>query len=218
MTQLCDLDPMLHDIKILARYINIWKSHPVGKPNDVWSLDIVLQDPQEHVYRQLANFGVGENGGKFPTLNHRYKLNFFKNTAVTRVASFDNNTRGFKFEHFTAFTSRRFSDTELCGVIGTIVSISDAIPFNTFGVYKIRRTIILEDVEDSKLECCFFDSLFEEFAKLRDERDSMDHVVMILQLAKDTYFNEELSGSGQRTSNNTLDDYNERRQKQKEYK
>ncbi|GJZ30827.1 reverse transcriptase domain-containing protein [Tanacetum coccineum] len=76
--------------------------------------------------------------------------------------------------------SRCFFDTELCDVIGTIVSILDAIPFNTFGVDKIRRTIILEDVEDSKLECCFFDSLFEEFAKLRDERDSMDHVVVYI--------------------------------------
>ncbi|GKD97641.1 ATP-dependent DNA helicase PIF1-like protein, partial [Tanacetum coccineum] len=90
---------------------------------------------------------VGENRVKFPLLNHIYKLNFFKNTTVTRVASFDNNTRGFKFEHFTAFTSRRFSDTELCDVIGTIVSISDAIPFNTFGVEKLKKTVILEDVE-----------------------------------------------------------------------
>ncbi|GJU48416.1 ATP-dependent DNA helicase PIF1-like protein [Tanacetum coccineum] len=42
---------------------------------------------------------------------------------------------------------KRFSDTELCDVIGTIVSISDAIPFNTFGVKKIKKIVILEDVE-----------------------------------------------------------------------
>ncbi|GKD71268.1 hypothetical protein Tco_1325358, partial [Tanacetum coccineum] len=46
MTQLCDMDPILDDIKILARCISIWKSHPAGKPNEVWSLDTVLQDPQ----------------------------------------------------------------------------------------------------------------------------------------------------------------------------
>nr|GEV84415.1 major facilitator superfamily domain, general substrate transporter [Tanacetum cinerariifolium] len=40
MNQLCDLDPMLDDIKILARCISIWKSHPLGKPTEVWSLDV----------------------------------------------------------------------------------------------------------------------------------------------------------------------------------
>ncbi|GKB52907.1 sugar transport protein 14-like protein, partial [Tanacetum coccineum] len=44
MTQLCDLDPMLYDAKILARVISIWKSHPKQRPNEVWSLDAVLQD------------------------------------------------------------------------------------------------------------------------------------------------------------------------------
>ncbi|GJZ79986.1 hypothetical protein Tco_0644823, partial [Tanacetum coccineum] len=44
MTQLCDLDPMLDDAKILACVISIWKSHPKQRPNEVWSLDAVLQD------------------------------------------------------------------------------------------------------------------------------------------------------------------------------
>ncbi|PWA63012.1 Quinonprotein alcohol dehydrogenase-like-superfamily [Artemisia annua] len=46
ITALCDIDPMLDDIKILARCISIWKSHPKGKPNEVWSLDMILQDPK----------------------------------------------------------------------------------------------------------------------------------------------------------------------------
>ncbi|GKE25038.1 hypothetical protein Tco_1436550, partial [Tanacetum coccineum] len=31
-------------------------------------------------------------------------------------------------------------------VIGTVVSVSDAIPFNNYGKDQLRRTIILEDV------------------------------------------------------------------------
>ncbi|GJW85224.1 hypothetical protein Tco_0158369 [Tanacetum coccineum] len=46
LTQLCDLDPMNDDTKILARCISIWKSYPLGKPNEVWSLDAVFQDQQ----------------------------------------------------------------------------------------------------------------------------------------------------------------------------
>ncbi|GKA75714.1 replication protein A 70 kDa DNA-binding subunit B [Tanacetum coccineum] len=96
---------------------------------------------------RISNFGIDENGGNIPLLDHRYKLSFFKNTALTRVGIFDSNPRGFRFEHFGAFTSRKISERELCDVIGTIVSISDAIPFNYVGVDKISRTVILEDFE-----------------------------------------------------------------------
>nr|GEW72797.1 replication protein A 70 kDa DNA-binding subunit B [Tanacetum cinerariifolium] len=46
LTQLCHLDQMNDDNNILARCISIWKSHPLGKPNEVWSSDAVLQDQQ----------------------------------------------------------------------------------------------------------------------------------------------------------------------------
>ncbi|GJQ94650.1 replication protein A 70 kDa DNA-binding subunit B [Tanacetum coccineum] len=82
---------------------------------------------------------------------------------------------------------------ELCDVIGTTVSISDAIPFNYAGVDKIRRTVILEDFEGARLECCFFYSWSDKFTKLYDERDKSGIVVMILRLAKVKYFNEKPS-------------------------
>ncbi|GJS94325.1 hypothetical protein Tco_0801293 [Tanacetum coccineum] len=44
MTLLCDLDPMLNDAKILPHVISIWKSLPKQRPNEVWSLDALLQD------------------------------------------------------------------------------------------------------------------------------------------------------------------------------
>ncbi|GJT75732.1 ATP-dependent DNA helicase PIF1-like protein [Tanacetum coccineum] len=138
ITQLCDLDPMLDDAKILARVISIWKSYPKQRPNEVWSLDAVLKDQMvicnrvqatirkhdikkfqpildEVACYRISNFGIGENSGNFPLLEHRFKLSFFKNTALTRVESFDSNPRGFRFEHFDAFTSRKFSERELSG-------------------------------------------------------------------------------------------------------
>nr|GEX24783.1 hypothetical protein [Tanacetum cinerariifolium] len=67
-------------------------------------------------------------------------------TTVIRVGSFANNPHGFKFKHFTTFTARKFIKTKLCDVIGTVVYVSDAIPFNNYGKDQLRRTIILEDV------------------------------------------------------------------------
>nr|GEW44706.1 replication protein A 70 kDa DNA-binding subunit B [Tanacetum cinerariifolium] len=48
MTQLCDVGPMLDDLKVLARCISIWKPHRANKPNEVWSLEMVFQDAQEN--------------------------------------------------------------------------------------------------------------------------------------------------------------------------
>nr|GEW63951.1 replication protein A 70 kDa DNA-binding subunit B [Tanacetum cinerariifolium] len=76
-------------------------------------------------------------------------------TTITRVGSFDNNPHGFKFEHFATFTTKTFTEKELCDVIGIVVSVSDAIPFNNYGKDQLRRTIILEDVQGAQLECCF---------------------------------------------------------------
>nr|GEZ16594.1 zinc finger, CCHC-type [Tanacetum cinerariifolium] len=100
---------------------------------------------------RIGNLGVGENSRKWPLLNHKYKLNFFQGTTITRVGSFDNNPHGFNFEHFTAFTARKFTETELCDAIGTVVSVSDAIPFNNYGKDKLRRTIIPEDKYEESL-------------------------------------------------------------------
>lgn len=43
-TALDEIDPMLDNIKIKARCISVWHSHPAGKPNQAYSFDIVLQD------------------------------------------------------------------------------------------------------------------------------------------------------------------------------
>ncbi|PWA94354.1 hypothetical protein CTI12_AA060720 [Artemisia annua] len=91
ITALCDIDPMLDDIKILARCISIWKSHPKGKPNEV------------------------------------------------------------------------------------------------------RRNVVLENVDGVQVQCCFFDAWADKFTKYADNRDTLGHVVMILQLAKVNYFNGQLS-------------------------
>ena len=46
ITALCDVDPMLDDAKILVRVVRVWKAHPITRPNDVWSLEVLFQDEQ----------------------------------------------------------------------------------------------------------------------------------------------------------------------------
>ncbi|PWA90911.1 Lipase/lipooxygenase, PLAT/LH2 [Artemisia annua] len=88
ITALSDIDPILDDCKILVRV-------------------------DEGSCYKVGSFGVGENGVKFPLLSHRYKIGFYKNMSVTRVAPFDQNTYGFRFEPFQNFTRRHFSETDI---------------------------------------------------------------------------------------------------------
>ncbi|GJR39366.1 replication protein A 70 kDa DNA-binding subunit B [Tanacetum coccineum] len=143
-TQLCDLDPMNDDTKILGNRVQV-----SIKGKHISKFQLILD---EGACYRIGNFDVGENSRKWPLLSHKYKLNFFQGTTVTRVGSFDNNPRGFKFEHFSSFTSRTFTERELCDVIGTVVSVSNAIPFNNYGKDQLRRTIILEDLSDREKE------------------------------------------------------------------
>lgn len=45
-TSLCNVDPMLEDIKIQVRCISIWRSHAPNMSHSPWSLDFVVQDEQ----------------------------------------------------------------------------------------------------------------------------------------------------------------------------
>ena len=46
MTALSDIDPMIDDAKILVRVVRIWKAHPITRPNEIWSLEVLFQDEQ----------------------------------------------------------------------------------------------------------------------------------------------------------------------------
>ncbi|GKB59392.1 alanine aminotransferase 2 [Tanacetum coccineum] len=47
------IDSIFNCIRILR---SIWKSHPIGKPNEVWSLDCVLQDQHGNRVQATANY------------------------------------------------------------------------------------------------------------------------------------------------------------------
>ncbi|GJT92664.1 zinc finger, CCHC-type containing protein [Tanacetum coccineum] len=47
MTLLCDINPMIDEVRVLVRCISIRNSHPPGKPDIKWGLEMVLQDQQD---------------------------------------------------------------------------------------------------------------------------------------------------------------------------
>ncbi|PWA85288.1 replication protein A 70 kDa DNA-binding subunit B [Artemisia annua] len=210
-TALDQIDPMLDNIKIKARCISVWHSHPAGKPNQAYSFDIVLQDmkgnriqctarnndmyrfvplfQQGHCY-MITDFSVGENNGILPLLNHKYKITFFQSTKVTRIDHFDEDVFGFKLEPFSEILSKRYHEKDSVDVVGAIVAIGDIIQVPNTLVKKVRRTVIIEDTEGTRVKCTFWDKWAEMFNQYVNN-DAIGPVAFVLQLAKVKYFKDE---------------------------
>nr|GEV70648.1 replication protein A 70 kDa DNA-binding subunit B [Tanacetum cinerariifolium] len=102
---------------------------------------------------RITDFGVGENGGKFPLLNHRYKLNFYRNTIVTRVIHFDQNMCGFKLEPLQNFTTRRFGNTntvDKASVINCLFSTKLYLDDNIPEIVAFKQRYLRNNGEDEK--------------------------------------------------------------------
>ncbi|PWA62733.1 hypothetical protein CTI12_AA360010 [Artemisia annua] len=210
-TELDQIDPMLDNIKIKARCISVWHSHPAGKPKQAYSFDVVLQDmkgnriqctarnndmyrfeplfQQGHCY-MISDFSIGENNGILPLLNHKYKITFFQSTKVTRIDHFDEDVFGFKLEPFSDILSKKYNDKDSVDVIGAIVAIGDIIPIPNSLVKKVRRTVIIEDTEGTRVKCTFWDKWAEMFNQYVSN-DAIGPVTFVLQLAKVKYFKDE---------------------------
>ncbi|GJT06052.1 replication protein A 70 kDa DNA-binding subunit B [Tanacetum coccineum] len=73
-------------------------------------------------------------------------------------------------------------------VIGSVVGISDIIPVMSAAGKKIRRTIVLEDVDGNRLDLTFWDTWASMWDPYANKRDAIEHLVMILQLGKVKYW------------------------------
>ncbi|GJS55438.1 replication protein A 70 kDa DNA-binding subunit B [Tanacetum coccineum] len=139
--------------------------------HDSYNLDLVLQDVQVYINKELmfrfqllfeegtcyiiSNFGIAENNGRLPLLPHRYKISFYKSTTVTRIDPFDNNNNGFilkPFSHLLYSEYHEYHENDGVDVIGSVVGIGDIIPTMSGDAKKIKRTIIVADVDGKCLD------------------------------------------------------------------
>ncbi|GJY08030.1 replication protein A 70 kDa DNA-binding subunit B [Tanacetum coccineum] len=211
ITPISEVDPMLDDISIKGRCISIWHSHRMNAAHDPYSLDLVLQDvhntriqvyiKKEFMFRFeplfevgqcyiLSNFGITENSGRLPLLPHRYKISFYKCTTVTRIEPFDNNTNGFilePFNHLLDPEHHQYYENDVVDVIGSVVGIGDIVAVMSAAGKKIRRTIILEDVDGRRLDLTFWDTWASMWDPYANKCEAIEHLVIILQLGKVKY-------------------------------
>ncbi|KAL6524743.1 hypothetical protein OROMI_030336 [Orobanche minor] len=211
ITMIKDVDPMLDNITLQGRCISIWHSHKLNEAHNPYNLDLVLQDVQNsriQVYIKkdwmfrfeplfevgkcysISNFAIAENTGRLALLPFKYKISFYKGTIVTRIEPFDNNVNGFILEPFNRLlnSTSQYHEHEAVDVIGSVIAIGDIVPVMSAAGRKIRRTVVIEDDDSNQLDCTFWDNwatLWDEYAQ---KRESMGHVVFILQLGKAKYW------------------------------
>ncbi|GJT27693.1 replication protein A 70 kDa DNA-binding subunit B [Tanacetum coccineum] len=73
-------------------------------------------------------------------------------------------------------------------VIGSVVGIGDIVPVMSAAGKKIRRTIILEDVDGRRLDLTFWDTWASMWDPYINKREAIEHLVIILQLGKVKYW------------------------------
>nr|GEX37753.1 replication protein A 70 kDa DNA-binding subunit B [Tanacetum cinerariifolium] len=93
---------------------------------------------------------IAENSGRLPLLPYRFKMSFYKCTTITRIEPFDNNTNGFilePFNHLLDYEHHQYYENDDVDVIGSVVGIGDIVLVMSPAGKRIRRTMILKDVE-----------------------------------------------------------------------
>ncbi|GKD95346.1 replication protein A 70 kDa DNA-binding subunit B, partial [Tanacetum coccineum] len=73
-------------------------------------------------------------------------------------------------------------------VIGSVVGIGDIVPVMSAAGKKIRRTIVAEDVDGNRLDFTFWDTWASMWDQYANKRDTIEHLVIILQLGKVKYW------------------------------
>ncbi|GJV44260.1 hypothetical protein Tco_1428796 [Tanacetum coccineum] len=103
----------------------------------------------------LDNITVqAKNSGKLPLLPHKYKLNFYKGTVVTRIDPFDNNVNNVILEPFNRLldgTRRHYHEHKAVDVIGLVIVTGDVVPVQSVVGHKIRRTMVIGDADVKEL-------------------------------------------------------------------
>ena len=66
----------------------------------------------------LSNFAVAENDGTLPLLPHKWKIVFNRNTVVTRIDPFNEDTHGFQFEPFNSLldSNNKYESSDYVGM------------------------------------------------------------------------------------------------------
>ncbi|GJV43386.1 replication protein A 70 kDa DNA-binding subunit B [Tanacetum coccineum] len=200
ITPISKVDPMLDGISILGRCISIWHSHRMNVAHDPYSLDLVLQDVEntriqvyikkkfmfrfESLFEEgkcyiISNFGIAKNNGRLSLLPYMYKISFYKSNSVTRIEPFDNNTNGFilePFNHLLDPEHHEYYENDAVDVIGSVVGIGDIIPVMSEAAKNGNR-----------LDFTFWDTWAALWDQYANKYESIEHLVMIVQLAKVKY-------------------------------
>ncbi|XP_025616745.1 uncharacterized protein [Arachis hypogaea] len=156
-------------------------------PAEVYNVKMVLQDEwhtktkytvfknliRKHGFYSMKNFIVKGWGKGIRTCGHKYKLNFYIKTSVSRLTS---GTFFFNPFHFVSYEEVQAmpagNENHLIDYIGHIVGKEDITNMVTKSGRECKLLgIYLEDLQKNRLKCILFDDLVNKVENFLDKAD-----------------------------------------------
>ncbi|XP_071696869.1 uncharacterized protein [Rutidosis leptorrhynchoides] len=114
---------------------------------------------------------------------------FYRNTTLRRVSSFDGPDNDFQFLPFSQVFDKKDETNLLVDVIGKVVDSGDVKPYDKDdGGEGKRLNIQIEDADNLKLCCTFWDDYAQQMHDFIAGNKSLDTPVLIIQFGRVKYW------------------------------
>ncbi|XP_071714113.1 uncharacterized protein [Rutidosis leptorrhynchoides] len=188
-----EIDNVKSSWKLKVRVLRIWKTlyelqmivmdekcHKIGVVVKKVLCPEFENDLQEGGVYILTNFGVGDNKGSYPVYMHKWKLNFYRNTTLRRVSSFDGPDNDFQFLPFSQVSDKKDETNLLVDVIGKVVDSGDVKPYDKDDGGEGKSNL--------KLCCTFWDDYAQQMHDFIAGNKSLYTPVLIIQFGRVKYW------------------------------
>ncbi|PWA50288.1 replication protein A 70 kDa DNA-binding subunit B [Artemisia annua] len=201
-----DLTARKETQNICVKVDRCWKQNVYGKSMGIENLELIFVDKEgsrihgsvrsqflntfeklllEGSAVYLSNFGVAEYQGKTKYTEHRYKINFYRNTVVKQTTNFDGPQNVFHFVEFEKILKNHIPDNGCIDIIGVLTGCGDLELMEINGKPGQKLQCHLQDMSSNEISCTFWG----EFAKqindyVINDNSSNQKIVVVLQYGR----------------------------------
>ncbi|GJZ48942.1 uncharacterized protein Tco_0603132 [Tanacetum coccineum] len=162
---------------ICVKVDRLWKQNVYGKPHGIENMECILIDKEGsrihasvksqflNIFERLlsegstvylSTFGIAEYQGKTKYTDHRYKINFYRNTVVKQCTTFEQIENAFQFVDFKKILKNHIVDNGCVDVIGYVTGCDDLELMEINGKPSQKLQCQIQDLKSNELQCTFW--------------------------------------------------------------
>ncbi|XP_057730123.1 replication protein A 70 kDa DNA-binding subunit B-like [Arachis stenosperma] len=213
--RVADINPTKLGWNLVVGVVRLYELCSQSNPADVYSLEMVLQDEQgdrihcsipkgnivvfktlirENGIYSMRNFIVKGNNNFVKTTGHKYKLNFYMKTCVSRLPSDTFHLNPFSYVPFPEIEAMvGMNRIHLLDFIGQVVGKENAQDMVTkSGQQSKCIALYLEDLEQNRMKCTLYGESVDKVISFMDKPEN-EPVILVAQLFKPHFYLNEVS-------------------------